>query len=230
MNIYPRRAKTRDAARDDEEEYFMDRIIITIGREFGSGGREFGRRLSEDLQIAYYDREIVTEIAKRTSLSEEYVHGIIEHKPYMPFPITTGRSFYPLTDPIVEQTLSVYNEQQNIIREMAEKSDCVIVGRCADRILKDMHPLRIFVYSDMPSRIARCRTKAPEHEHMSDSALRRHILKIDKERAKYYSFYTGRKWGDRTNYDLCINTSNITPKEAAAELALILAKKIAQKD
>ena len=116
----------------------MGNLIITVGREFGSGGREFGRRLSDDLEIAYYDREIITEIAKRTSLSEEYVHQIVERKPYMPFPITTGRTFYPLTDPVVEQTLSVYNEQHNIIREMAEKSDCVIVGRCADRILKDI--------------------------------------------------------------------------------------------
>ena len=200
----------------------MDNLVITVGREFGSGGREFGRRLSDDLQIAYYDREIIAEIAKRTSLSEEYVHQIVERKPYIPFPITTGRTFYPLTDPVIEQTLSVYNEQQNIIREMAEKSDCVIVGRCADRILKDMHPLRIFVYSDMPSRLKRCREKAPEHEHMSDSALKRHILKIDKERAKYCSFYTGRKWGDRLNFDLCINTAHITPKEAAAELAKVL--------
>ena len=175
----------------------MGNLIITVGREFGSGGREFGRRLSDDLEIAYYDREIITEIAKRTSLSEEYVHQIVERKPYMPFPITTGRTFYPLTD-------------------------SVIVGRCADRILKDMNPLRIFVYSDMPSRLQRCREKAPEHEHMSDSALRRHILKIDKERAKYYAFYTGRKWGDWLNYDLCINTAKITPKEAAAELAKIL--------
>lgn len=139
----------------------MDNLVITVGREFGSGGREFGRRLSDDLQIAYYDREIIAEIAKRTSLSEEYVHQIVERKPYIPFPITTGRTFYPLTDPVIEQTLSVYNEQQNIIREMAEKSDCVIVGRCADRILKDMHPLRIFVYSDMPSALKGAAKRRP---------------------------------------------------------------------
>ena len=204
----------------------MGNIIITIGREFGSGGREFGRRLSDDLEIAYYDREIIAGIAKRTSLSEEYVQRIVERRPYMPFPITTGRTFYPLTDPVIEQTLSVYNEQHNIIREMAEKSDCVIVGRCADYILRDLHPLRIFVYSEIGARLKRCREKAPEHEHLSDSALKRHILKIDKERAKYYAFYTDRKWGERTNYDLCINTAHITPKEAAAELAIILERKM----
>lgn len=197
----------------------MANFIVTVGREFGSGGRELGRRLSEDLGIAYYDRQIVTEIANRTSLSEEYVHQIIEHKPYMPFPITIGRSFYPLTDPVVEQTLTVYNEQHNIIREMAERSDCVIVGRCADYILRDLNPMRIFVYSDMDARLKRCRIKAPEHEALSDAALRKHIIKIDKERARYYGFYTDKKWGDRLNYDICINTAKITPKEAATLLA-----------
>ena len=199
--------------------------IITIGREFGSGGRELGRRLSEELGIAYYDQEIIGEIAKRTSLSEQYVQTIVEHQPLFSFPIHVGRSFYPSASPVLEQTMAVYQGQAQIITEMAEKSDCVIVGRCADRILKDMNPLRIFVYSDIPSRIKRCREKAPEHEHLSDSALRRHILRIDKERAKYYSFYTDRKWGDRVNYDICINTAHITPKEAAAELAIILDKK-----
>ena len=82
--------------------------IITIGREFGSGGRELGRRLSEKLQIAYYDQEIVTEISKRTSLSEDYVQQIIERRPIMPFPIHTGHSFYPAFNPVFQQTSSVY--------------------------------------------------------------------------------------------------------------------------
>ena len=71
----------------------------------------------------------------------------------------------------------------------------------------------------MSARIKRCREKAPEHEHLSDSALKKHILRIDKERARYYAFYTDAKWGDRLNYDLCINTAHITPKDAAATLA-----------
>ena len=198
--------------------------IISISREFGSGGRELGKRLADKLGFAYYDKEIVQEIANRSELSLHYVNDIIEHRPSFSFPIHTGVSFM-MTDSIWNPTQTIYSAQCEILREMAEKSDCVIVGRCADRILKDMAPLRIFVYSDMPSRIRRCREKAPQHEHLSDSALKRHILKIDKERAKYYSFYTDKKWGDRLNYDLCINTSGITPKEAAAELAIILDKK-----
>src|SRR5699024_3367010 len=96
--------------------------IITIGREFGSGGRELGRRLSELLQFAYYDQEIVSEIAKRTSMSEAYVQQIVEHKPLMSFPISIGRSFYAGVNPIEQQTQAIYVEQHRIIKELAEKS------------------------------------------------------------------------------------------------------------
>ena len=82
--------------------------IITIGREFGSGGRELGRRLSEKLGYAYYDQEIIAEIAKRTALSEEYVQQIIERKPITSFPIHIGHSFYPVTNPMFQQSLNVY--------------------------------------------------------------------------------------------------------------------------
>ena len=92
------------------------RRIITISREFGSGGRELGRRLSELLHIAYYDKEIVTEISKRTSLSEEYIRQITEQKPVMAFPISIGRSFYPIPDPLLDQNQTIYREQHKIIR------------------------------------------------------------------------------------------------------------------
>ena len=119
--------------------------IITIGREFGSGGRELGRRLSEKLGIAYYDQEIITEIAKRTSLSEQYVQSIVEHKPVFSFPIHIGTSFYPTTNWVFDQSMAIYQEQSTIITEMAKRSSCVIVGRCGDYILRELHPCRIFV-------------------------------------------------------------------------------------
>ena len=199
--------------------------IVTIGREFGSGGRELGRRLSEIMGMAYYDKEIVTEIAKRTSMSEEYVQHIIEHRPVMSYPISIGRSFYPMVNPITDQHQTIYQEQHRIIREMAEKSDCIIVGRCGDYILKEQNPFRIFVYAEMESKMARCRERGAEHENLTDRELKQQISRVDKNRAKYYEFYTGHRWGERLNYDLCINTSGITPKEAAAELAIILDKK-----
>ncbi|MBO8468740.1 MAG: cytidylate kinase-like family protein [Spirochaetes bacterium] len=198
----------------------MANKIITIGREFGSGGRELGRRLADHLQIAYYDKEILTEISKRTQLTEEYVHNVVEHHPYPLLPITIGHSLYP--DMAFQLQQSVYTEQSNIIKEMAAASDCVIVGRCADYILHDIKPFRIFVYADMEARIARCHARAPEGEHLSDKELKQMIQKVDKGRAKYYEFYTGEKWGDKSSYDLCINTSNVVIKELVPHLAAFL--------
>lgn len=193
--------------------------IITIGREFGSGGREFGRRLAETLGIAYYDQEIISEIAKRTSLSEKYVQAVVEHRPSFSFPIHIGRSFYPSANPAFEQTMTVYQEQARIITEMAAKSDCVIVGCCADYILQEYRPFRIFVYADMASKIKRCREKGPEEEALSEKELRQKISGIDKKRAKYYAFYTGHAWGDKLNFDLCVNTTQTVIKEIVPAIA-----------
>ena len=183
--------------------------VITIGREFGSGGRELGRRIAEKLQIAYYDQEIVTEIAKRTKLSEKYVERITEDRPYIPYPIHAGTSFhtayYAYTE--FDRSLTVFAEQHSIIKELAEKSDCVIVGRCADYILKEKDPFRIFVYADAQSKLERCRERSPEDEKLSDSKMQRNIRSIDKGRARYYNYFSHQKWGAYENYDLLINTS-----------------------
>lgn len=195
--------------------------IITVGREFGSGGREFGRRLADTLGIAYYDREIIAKIAERTDFSEEYVQNITERGPVALFPITIGRSLYPRENPVLEQSQTIFQEQSKIIREMSQKSDCVIVGRCADYILREDRPLRIFVYADMESRVKRCRERAPEEENLTDKELRQQIQKIDKNRARYYEFYTGRKWGDKRSYDLCLNTTYTDIKKIVPVIAKI---------
>ena len=193
--------------------------IITIGREFGSGGRELGHRLAEELKIAYYDREIVAEIAKRTSLSEEYVHQIVERRPIVAFPIHIGRSFYPTVNAAWDQEQAVYQEQHAIIREMAEKSDCIIVGRCADYILREQKPFRIFVYADMETKLRRCRENGPEEEKLSDRELTQHINETNRNRGKYYEFYTGQDWGNRLNYDLCVNTTQSDIGKVASAIA-----------
>lgn len=194
--------------------------IITLGREFGSGGREVGKRLAELLGYAYYDKEIVAEISKRTQLAESYVRQIVEKKPHIFYPITTGHSMHDESpDYLLRQYNTIYAEQAKVITEMAEKSPCVIVGRCADYILKDMKPLRLFIYADDDTKLVRCRNTADLNENIPDNKMRRKIKKINKNRARYYNYYTGRNWGDRTNYDICVNTSLITPKEAAELLA-----------
>ncbi len=193
--------------------------IITISREFGSGGREFGRRLSENLGCAYYDQEIVQEIAKRTELSERYVQQVMGHRPITSFPIHIGRSFRMMADPNMDQSQTIFREQCSILREMAAKSDCVIVGRCADYILWEEKPFRIFVYADMPSKVERCRVKNYEKEDLTDKDLERRIAAVNRRRADYYEYYTGQKWGDRLHYDLCINTTQTNIKQMTAAIS-----------
>ena len=147
--------------------------IITIGREFGSGGREVGKRLSDELGIAYYDNEIITEIAKRTELAEGYVQHVMENGPTALMPITIGRTFYMGADPVMEQNNAIYREQSLLVQELAEKSDCVIVGRSADYILRDKKPLRLFIYADMESRMERCR-------HLEAPSVGRRLLAGDE--------------------------------------------------
>lgn len=196
--------------------------IITIGREFGSGGRELGRRLAEELGFEYYDKEIITAIAEKTSMSQEYVQEVLEGKPHHLYPITIGQSMFIADSFYIQQEQSIYLAQSEIIRDLAQKSNCVIVGRCADFILQDLKPFRIFVYADIESRIARCIERNSDAEkHLTEKEMKKQILSIDKNRAKYYDYYTGNKWGDKNNYDLCINTTGFVIKDIATVISKI---------
>lgn len=197
-------------------------LIITINRQFGSGGRELGKRLAEDLGIAYYDNEIISQLSKRSGLAVDYVNSIVEHKPIVYYPITIGRSFLSTSPAPVDMNEGLYKEQHALIKELAQGSDCVIIGRCADYILEDEKPFRIFVYADMESKIARCKSKADGLEKMTDRQLVRHINEIDRERSKYYRYFAGRRWDDPAHYDLCINTSKINIKNLAKGLCASL--------
>ena len=115
-------------------------------------------------------------------------------------------------------------EQHSIIKELAEKSDCVIVGRCADYILKEKDPFRIFVYADAQSKLERCRERSPEDEKLSDSKMQRNIRSIDKGRARYYNYFSHQKWGACENYDLLINTSGKDIKQVSEAVADYLKK------
>ena len=190
--------------------------IITIGRQFGSGGREFGKRLADELGIPYYDKEIVEEISKRTQLAQGYVKQIVEQKPGIYFPITTGRTLHaPTADYIVKQHTSVYAEQANVLREMAEKSNCIIVGRCAEYVLRD-HPgmISIFITSDNNDRIGRIMEKEGlDYEKAMDF-----IEKGDKRRRSYHDYYATTQWGEARCYDICINSSKLGIEGAVALL------------
>ena len=192
--------------------------IITVGREFGSGGRELAKRLADELGVAYYDREIITEIAKKASLDEHYVAQALEQGTYAAFPLTFSRSFasYAAAPTGNAQLLGM---EQRVVRELAQKGDCIFVGRSADVVLRDYHPLRLFVYADMEARVARCKARAADGEHYSDREYERLINQMDKNRAQNYALLSDTRWGDRQGYDLCINTTDLSPKTAAPLIA-----------
>ena len=195
--------------------------IITIGREFGSGGRELGRRLADELGIAYYDSEILSEIAKDTEYSKNYIEELSSGRPVPLFPIHYGTSWSPANDPHFQNAIDVFASQRKILRELAEKSDCIIIGRCADYILEEFNPFRIFVYATMESKLARCKARSQQGEAFNDKEMIRRIQRIDKKRRQYYEFYTGRKWGSKENYDLMINTSDRDIKKLVAGIIAI---------
>lgn len=192
-------------------------MIITISREFGSGGREVGKRLADELGLAYYDREIITELARETGLTEEYIKNISEKGNYS-YPFHFAKSFAVYSGLQSNQT-EIMIAQQKILKEIAKKGNCVIVGRGANVILKDYNPMNIFVYADMESKINRCRRKATENENLTDRELENKIIQIDKDRRKYNSIISNQEWGDKRNYHLCINTSGIEIKNVISSIA-----------
>ncbi len=191
--------------------------IVTISREFGSGGREVGKRLADKLNLSYYDKEIVEEISKETGLSEDYIKDISEKGVY-PIAFNFGRSFTSFSRMQVGQT-EILVKQQEVLKKIAEKGDCIIVGRGADVTLKDYNIMNIFVYSDMESKIKRCKMKAKEDENLSEKELEKKIIQIDKNRKNFHNLISSSEWGDKSNYDLCINTSGLEIKDIISPLA-----------
>lgn len=192
--------------------------IITVSREFGSGGREVGKRLADELGYKYYDREIVTEIAKKTELNEEYVAHILEQGGFGHIPVHFGRTFsYAAIMP--QSTINLFSEQHKIIKELAKRDNCVIVGRAADVILKDYNPINLFVYADMASKIERCQKREDVKENVSLKSLEKNIKKIDSERAKYHELFSDIAWGDKAGYHLCINTTGVDIKKIVPKIA-----------
>lgn len=192
--------------------------IITISREFGSGGREVGKRIADILGYAYYDREIITAIAEKHDFNENYVESMPENGFSFCMPITYGRTF-SYSDVGGQQAIQLLSTQCRMLREIASKGNCVIVGRSANIILEDMNPLNIFVHADIESKLRRCRERAPENENLKDSELRRKIKQIDSNRAKHQRFLSEKKWGDKEGYHLCVNTSGADIKAISSIIA-----------
>ena len=192
--------------------------IITISREFGSGGRELGKRIADILGYSYYDREIISTIAEKHDCDESYVENVLENSFPFSVPITYGRTF-SYADTTGQQAIQLLSSQYKLLREFASKGNCVIVGRSANIILEEFNPMNIFVYADMESKMKRCRERAPEGEMFKDFELKRRIKQIDTGRAKHQRFLTDKKWGAKEGYHLCVNTSGLNIKSISPIIA-----------
>ena len=181
----------------------MAKRIITISREFGSGGRFIGEEVAKKLGIAYYDKNIIGQIAEKSGLSPEYIQENAELSPKKGL-FAYAFSGRDITGKSVEDM--VYEAQTNIILGLAEKEPCVIIGRNADFILKDRDDvLNVFIHGDMPVKIQRI----SQIYHVSEKVAAKMIEDTDKRRMTNYNFYTEQKWGKASNYTLCLNTSQL---------------------
>ena len=181
----------------------MAKRIITISREFGSGGRFIGEEVAKKLGIAYYDKNIIGQIAEKSGLSPEYIQENAELSPKKGL-FAYAFSGRDITGKSVEDM--VYEAQRNIILELAEKEPCVIIGRNADYILKDREDvLNVFIHGDMPEKIKRITGLY----NVKEKAAVKMMADTDKRRRTNYNFYTDQNWGKASNYTLCLNSSQL---------------------
>ena len=192
--------------------------IITINREFGSGGREVGKRLADALGFAYFDTEIVEAIAERSKVDAEYVHDLLERGVFNDISLTFAHSF--AYAPQYHKSFAIMEHQNQIVKELAAQGDCIIVGKNADTILKDQNPLKLFVHADMEYKIKRCMERAEEDEkNLTERQIKRKIKKIERARASDHAYYSEIRWGDKRGYDLCLNTTGLEIKSVIPALA-----------
>ena len=181
----------------------MKKRIITISREFGSGGRFIGEEVAKKLGIAYYDKNIINDIAEKSGLSPEYVQKNAELSPKKGL-FAYAFAGRDITGKSVEDM--VYEAQRKVILELADKESCVIIGRNADYILKDRDDvLNVFIHGDTPEKIQRI-TRLYNVEEQKAVKM---MVDIDKRRMANYNFYTNQKWGKADNYTLCLNSSQL---------------------
>lgn len=188
--------------------------IITISREFGSGGHSIGEAVAKKLGYRFFDRELVNQVAERSGFSPEFIEESGEYasaKNSLLFAIATANQY---TMNGISMLDKLYIEQTKIIEEIAQEGSCVIVGRCADYILREYRNcLHVFIHADMKSRAKRIVERFGEQERPAEKRLN----EKDQRRKVYYKNYTGRTWGQAQNYDLCLN-SGVLGSERCVEL------------
>ncbi len=203
-----------------------DKIILTIGRQFGSGGREIGQKLSEALGIAYYDKELLSAAAKESGLCEEVFARADERASSgMSYAFSMGFSYMGILTPYndILSNDELFRIQSDAIRNIAEKESCILVGRCADYILRDNPAcISFFIHNTMENRIQRL----VEGLNITVEEAKEKISKIDKSRAAYYNYYTNKVWGMASSYNFSIDASVLGIDETVAFMKSFVEKKL----
>lgn len=200
----------------------MAHAIITFGRQYGSNGRKIAQELAKRLEIPYYDKDLIYLASESTDIPPEVLAKVDEKKASDwrrpvddPYQMQHRFRFYPMNDLLFET-------QAKIVREIAEKEDCIIIGRCAGHILKD-HPgcTRVFVYAPHSVRVR----NVMDRESLPIETVEELIREVDKQRRTYYNYYTDAKWGEKENYDLCIDSSKFTIEQVVDLLEAVYRSK-----
>ncbi len=187
-----------------------NKMIITIGRQYGSAGLEIGKKLAEELGVNLYDKEMLKRAAKESGLCEE-LFETHDEKPTNSFLYSLVMDTYSLgysSSSYADMPINhkVFLAQFDTIKKIANEGPCVMVGRCADYALEDYkNVINVFIYADMDQRIRRIAQKYD----LTDAKAKDMIVKTDKKRASYYNYYTNKEWGDAKGYDLCLNSGKL---------------------
>ncbi len=196
------------------DNQLKQQIVITISREYGSGGRYIGRLIADKLGIKFYDKDFVIKLAKETGLSEEYIENHEQKRTNL---AGLNNGYYVGLDNSDE----LFIKESELIQKVAKKESCVIIGRCADFILKDQkNVIKVFVYANQENKIKR----AVEFYGLNQTKAEKEIKRIDKLRANHYKHYTEKEWNNHKNYDICINSGTLGV-EKSAELICELVQK-----
>ena len=208
----------------ERRDFMNGNLVITIGRQCGSGGREIGQMLAQKMGVKCYDKELLTEAAKHSGLCEELFESHDE-KPTSSFLyslVMDTYSFGYTNSAYMDMPINhkIFLAQFDAIKKLAEQESCVIVGRCADYALADYpNTVSVFINAIDGDRIAHLK----EHYQVDDVKAKDIMVKTDKKRASYYNYYSSKKWNDTRSYDLCINRSAVG-QEGAVEMILAFAK------
>ncbi len=202
------------------------KTIITIGREYGSGGNDIGKALAKKLGVPFYDKEILSLAAQESGICEELIKDHDE-KPVSSYLFSLIQGVGDVSQPTLsggDMPLNhrIFMAQFKAISQVAAQGPCVIVGRCADYVLKDQpHMVNLFLYADVAARIERTMRK----QNISRAEAKDLVHKRDKQRQGYYNFFADGNWGHRSNYHLMFNTTGFTPESAADAIIAFIENK-----